>query len=898
MAFNKEKALSAAQRYIQKGQIDKAIAEYKKVIEKDPSDTRHMQKLGELLVRQGVRQEAISLYLKLADLLIKQGFSNRAISIYKQILQLNPLLIPVYIKLSEIFKTLGLAKDARLFNQRAVEIVQKSGTIEDVYKLLAKIIEIDPEDAMSRIALAETCLKMKNTKMAIEQFEAALPLLREQHLDDLFIRASERLLYHTPNNVLLCRELSILYRKRKEIPKAMKLLLHCRKLDPEDLETLDLLIAHFISSKNAEKAVLVLLEKAKLLKRKGQEKQALDAFRKILEFDPGNAEARKQLEAAGLLPPSGAKPRPKPPVVPKRRHPRPPAPRPPVREPLPSTISVEVDIRGMEPLDERPQQEALIGAEGRFITEADIFVKYGLKEKALDHLFTGLEETGNSVNIREKIKDLYLDLGEFQLGIEQLFLLAQQIKESQPPRAEHYLKEILLINPDDLKALKMLQVITGRTEPPAVQAPVEPVVPLEKIVEPAPMGPAIGTQAPPGPADDESFLEEETVDAGHADSAPDLQTMEEPFIDATFPPLNRSSLTDISQDEFAALETETAEDFGEAARKAALMPASAPPPEPEPEPVREQSFSVEVERGPRLPNLDQVLDEADFFASQGLTQEAMMLLEDLLAQYPGNKLLLDKITEFKGVGEAATPTELDEVLMDAPEFSDDLSLTEPVTTAEWEREDISTSQAADEAIAALDEIEQIIAPSGSGGLPDAGDDFATEAPRASMVDDAQTHHDLGIAYMEMGLWDQAVAEFRRAADNPQLEATSYNLLGNCLVAAGNLDDAIKEYKMGLFAKNKSYEQELNLYYDIAVAYIQLGDLKESLYYLQNIKKKDAKYKDVSNKILEITADYNKSLRAKDSQAARRRSSISPKESAKEVDDAFDDLFGGFLDKKK
>ena len=891
MAFNKEKALSAAQRYIQKGQIDKAIAEYKKVVEKDPSDARHMQKLGELLVRQGARQEAISLYLKLADLLIKQGFSNRAISIYKQILQLNPLLIPVYIKLSEIFKTLGLSKDARLFNQRAVEIVQKSGTIEDVYKLLGKIIEIDPEDAISRIALAETCLKMKNTKMAIEQFEAALPLLRNQNLDDLFIRAAERLLYHTPNNVLLCRELSILYMNRKELPKAMKLLLHCRKLDPEDLETLDLLIAHFMSSKNAEKAVLVQLEKAKLLKKKGRVQQAMDAFKKILEFDPNNAEARKQLEAAGLKPPPDAKPRLKPP--------RPPAPQPPVREPLPSTISLEIEMTDLEPREASPQQEALTDVEGRFITESDIFVKYGLKEKALDHLFSGLEETGNSVNIREKIKDLYLDLGEIQLGVEQLFLLAQQIKDSQPPRAEIYLKEILLINPDDLKAQKMLQFMGGKAPPTATQAPVEPVVPLEKIIEPAPTGPAVRSKtAARGPGNDVSFLEQETEDSGHADSTPDLQGMEEPFIDTTFPPLNRQSLTDISQDELAALETETAEDFGAAAKKKEAPPASQPPPKPEPEPVREESFSTEIQRVPRLPNLDQVLDEADFFASQGLTQEAMMLLEDLLAQYPGNKLLMDKIEEYKGGGEAAKPTELDEVLMDAPEFSEDLSLTDPVTTAEWERKDISTSQATDEAIAALDQIEQIIAPSDTGGLPDAGDDFAVEAPRSSQVDDAQTHHDLGIAYMEMGLWNQAVAEFRRAADNPHLEATSYNLLGNCLVAAGNLDDAIKEYKMGLFAKEKSREQELNLYYDIAEAYIKQGDLKESLYYLQNIKKKDAKYKDVGKKIMEITADYNKSLREKDSRAARKRVSISPKDSAKEVDDAFDDLFGGFMDDKK
>lgn len=859
MAFNKEKALSAAKKHIQKGHIDRAILEYKKVVEHDPYDIKHLQKLAELYVMQGSRQEAISVFLTLGDLLIKQGFSNRAISIYKQILQLNPLLIPVYIKLSEIFQTLGLSKDARLFNQRAVEIVQKAGSIEDVYKLLIKIIEIDPEDAVSRIALAETCFKMKNTKTAVEQFEAALPILRQQHLDDLFIRAAERLLFHEPNNVELCRELAILHMNRKEIPKSMKLLLHCRKLDPADLDTLDLLIAHFLSMENNEKAILVLLEKGKLLNMKGQGAEAEEVFRKVLKIDPNNEEAIKHVTGEEAYSWDDIHP-PKPP-------PPPPPPKGASPPPSPGTR-----------LDTALQEEI----ELKFINEAEIFIKYGLRQKALEHLFRGLEETNSSLKVREKLKDLYLDVGEINLGVEQLHLLTQLTRSREPGKAQLYLKEILLINPNDLKASKMLQSINGSLGSSPAEIIEEAVVPLERV------------KAPPAGKDyRQGFLDEETSDIVESiDRIDSIHDLEEPFKDASFPPpvsasdeisseelraldtetseeisiedfssLDRVTTDDIASDELSTLETETSQDF-------------ISPPEDEDGPT---GSSIELSRGPRPPSIDQVLDEADFFSAQGLAQEAMLLLEDLLAQFPDNRLLLEKLEEFKQKGAA----------------SDNLQRAASPAEASTGQE-ISVSQATDEAIEELGALEKIISPM---EVNEPMNGALTATPAEIDAADAQTHYDLAIAYIEMGLWDQAIGELRISAQNPHREATSYNLIGTCFINSGNIEEAIKEYKMGLFSKKKTAEQEMNLYYDIANAYVQMKDFKEALYYFQNIKKKYPEYKDVSSRIVEITSTYNKSIGKMEESAEKKKVTATPRESAKEVDDAFDNLFGDFPKKK-
>ena len=40
MAFNKEKVMDAARKFVDKGQIDKAVKEYLRIVQEDPKDVR------------------------------------------------------------------------------------------------------------------------------------------------------------------------------------------------------------------------------------------------------------------------------------------------------------------------------------------------------------------------------------------------------------------------------------------------------------------------------------------------------------------------------------------------------------------------------------------------------------------------------------------------------------------------------------------------------------------------------------------------------------------------------------------------------------------------------------------------------------------------------------------
>lgn len=122
MAFDKEKTLDLAQKYIMKGQPKKAIGEYIKLIEADPKDTRLYLKLGDLYYRNGENEKAIAEYLKLAELYEEEDLNSRAISIYKKVLAINPKHIDALHKIAGLYLKEGLSGDAKNYYLSVLEL--------------------------------------------------------------------------------------------------------------------------------------------------------------------------------------------------------------------------------------------------------------------------------------------------------------------------------------------------------------------------------------------------------------------------------------------------------------------------------------------------------------------------------------------------------------------------------------------------------------------------------------------------------------------------------------------------------------------------------------------------------------------------------------------------------
>ena len=121
-------------------------------------------------------------------------------------------------------------------------------------------------------------------------------------------------------------------------------------------------------------------------------------------------------------------------------------------------------------------------------------------------------------------------------------------------------------------------------------------------------------------------------------------------------------------------------------------------------------------------------------------------------------------------------------------------------------------------------------------------------------DDYATHLDLGIAYQEMGLVDEAIGEFQQAAKAPELLVQSCSLLGLCFRDKGLPDLAVKWYTRGLASPELSEEDGLALLYELGDVYLSLGDEDNARKTFVEVYGVNSHYRDVSAKLKELGAE--------------------------------------------
>ncbi len=149
--FNKQKVLSAAEKYVQQGKMQNAIAEYEKVLKADPKDLTVTNTVGDLYSRLGEASKATECFKTVGDAYANQGFTVKAIAMYKKISKLQPSLESV-LKLAELYTQQGLFNDARAQYLQVAEEFLKSGELENSVRIFQKILEMDPENTAMRSA--------------------------------------------------------------------------------------------------------------------------------------------------------------------------------------------------------------------------------------------------------------------------------------------------------------------------------------------------------------------------------------------------------------------------------------------------------------------------------------------------------------------------------------------------------------------------------------------------------------------------------------------------------------------------------------------------------------------------------------------------------------------------
>jgi tetratricopeptide (TPR) repeat protein len=113
MAFEKAKVLKAAEKFLSQGKINSAIKEYRQIVDNDADDLTTLNMLGDLYVRAGKKEEAVSCFERIAQHYGAQEFNLKAIAMYKKIERLRTRDPIVALKLAELYATEGLVHDAR-----------------------------------------------------------------------------------------------------------------------------------------------------------------------------------------------------------------------------------------------------------------------------------------------------------------------------------------------------------------------------------------------------------------------------------------------------------------------------------------------------------------------------------------------------------------------------------------------------------------------------------------------------------------------------------------------------------------------------------------------------------------------------------------------------------------
>jgi tetratricopeptide (TPR) repeat protein len=176
MAIDKNAIAKEAQKYAAKGQFDRAIAEWKKVVKESPNDPNIFNTIGDLCLKKDSKKEAVEAYKRAGDLLADDGFDSKAIALYKKVLNIDPSQIDVHIVLGDMNAKKGLIGNALENYKFVFSHYTKNKQTAKSLDILQKMADMKPADIALRLKLADMY-----TKEGMKRSLPGLPRRRRFH---------------------------------------------------------------------------------------------------------------------------------------------------------------------------------------------------------------------------------------------------------------------------------------------------------------------------------------------------------------------------------------------------------------------------------------------------------------------------------------------------------------------------------------------------------------------------------------------------------------------------------------------------------------------------------------------------------------------------------------------
>jgi len=147
---------------------------------------------------------------------------------------------------------------------------------------------------------------------------------------------------------------------------------------------------------------------------------------------------------------------------------------------------------------------------------------------------------------------------------------------------------------------------------------------------------------------------------------------------------------------------------------------------------------------------------------------------------------------------------------------------------------------------------------GESGLQDVFDEFKQSVEvDTEATPDFETHYNLGLAYKDMDLFDEAIEEFQTAfrGTDPNSPDPHYfqvcNMLGLCFMAKNEPQLATVWFKRGVEAPGRTEDEYQAMRYDLGLAYEQMGRYDQALEVFEMVYAVDINYREVAEKLAEL-----------------------------------------------
>jgi diguanylate cyclase (GGDEF)-like protein len=328
-AFDREKAIKQAEKYVQQGKVEAAIKEYEAVAKADPGDVTISNILGDLYQRANRVDEAAARFAHVAEFYRKNNQMPQAVATYRKLVRLAPDRPEHALTLADLSRKQGMAADARQMFQQAAEAARRINSPNTLIAALRELSKLDGNSAATKFELAEAYAATGQRNDATEAYLAAAAGFRtEGRIEQTraaFERATElrpenlvalRGLVETmidagqsdaayelirgrisqsPNNLDLAVTLGRAYIHGGDLPSAEATFERLYSVDQARFEHKLEVAEAWIERGNYDRAIEIVRQCLDVTLARGQKKRATAVLKQIIEKSPEHIEALKCL---------------------------------------------------------------------------------------------------------------------------------------------------------------------------------------------------------------------------------------------------------------------------------------------------------------------------------------------------------------------------------------------------------------------------------------------------------------------------------------------------------------------------------------------------------------------------------------------------------------------------